>query len=138
MIPKRIILHHSLTKDGQTVNWSAIKKYHTETRGWKDIGYHYGVELVNGQYMVLVGRFMDTKGAHALGANRDSLGICLIGDFSLVPPPQAQWETAVRLVKSLVYVLMLPKTEVYGHCEAVLGYQCPGNAFDLDLFRSQL
>lgn len=47
MKPTHIIIHHSATNDGRTVSWEAIRWYHTRTNGWHDIGYHFGVELLD-------------------------------------------------------------------------------------------
>jgi len=34
-----VVIHHSLTKDGQAVSWGAIERFHRETQGWSDVGY---------------------------------------------------------------------------------------------------
>ena len=56
MTPQMIILHHSLTADTHTVSWGAIRRYHTKTLGWRDIGYHFGLELARNHVEVLMGR----------------------------------------------------------------------------------
>ena len=56
MTPRRIIIHHSATKDGRTFSWSAIRRYHVHTLGWTDIGYHAGIELIGDDFECLFGR----------------------------------------------------------------------------------
>jgi hypothetical protein len=128
MKPTRIIIHHSLTKDGSTVSWDAIRWYHTRTNGWRDIGYHAGIELIGGHYEVLIGRMFDEEGAHATGHNSDSLGICLVGNFDTAPPPPAQLDLAIRFTRSLCRVLEIPATRVYRHSD-FSAKTCPGALF---------
>ncbi len=40
-----IIIHCSATREGQEIPVETIKKWHTEGRGWTDIGYHFYIEL---------------------------------------------------------------------------------------------
>ena len=137
---ERIILHHSLTKDNQTVSWNAIRRYHTQELHWADIGYHFGIELVGDHYEVLVGRPMTEEGAHCkeYGMNRKSLGICFVGNFDIQEPPKEQWDLGVKLVKSLMAVLAIPKGSLSGHREYAPYKSCPGKRFDMGQFRREV
>jgi len=89
-----VVLHCSASGFG---NAALIAKWHTVERGWSGIGYHYVV--LNGWISstryhpsfdghIETGRPLDNDpfissdeiGAHVKGHNRDSAGICLIGD----------------------------------------------------------
>jgi len=131
-----LVVHHSATPDGVTLSWQAIRRYHTEERGWKGIGYHYGVELVNGSYETLVGRRLVKNGAHAPPHNHDSIGICLVGNFDETDPPDPQLMKAACLVKDLMTVFRLDIESVVGHRDVTPGRTCPGRKFSMELFRS--
>jgi hypothetical protein len=144
-----IVLHHSLTRDGTTVNWQAIRRYHRQ-RGWDDIGYHYGVELVRGDYEILLGRMPDVDGAHCreMGMNRRAYGVCLIGNYQQVPPPPAAIDKVVELVRFLMRRDGIRAENVIGHREAgkMANFDwtkgqykdCPGAAWSMERFREFL
>ena len=141
-----IMLHHSLTQDGQTVSWDAIRRWHMgmhpdspyQNKPMDDIGYHYGIELVDYHYEVMVGRDLDQDGAHCFqgGMNHKAIGICFVGNFDLAPPPAAQWERGLRFVASLMRILDIPV--VVAHRDFNPGKSCPGKFFNMDLFRQGL
>ena len=137
--PDYIILHHSLTKDSKTVSWQAIRKYHLSLR-WRDIGYHYGVEMVNDKYEILMGRFEGTNGAHTKEQNKnwDSISICCIGNFDDEEPNMVQWNVTIDLVENICLRYRIPVENVKGHREYAPYKTCPGKQFDIDLFRDQL
>jgi len=135
-----ILLHHSLTKDSQTVSWDAIRQYHTRDLGWQDIGYHFGIELIGDHYEILAGRMLGEPGAHCKeqDMNRKSIGICFLGNFDLEPPVQKQWELGLKLVRSLSDIFEIPRNKVTGHREYAPYKSCPGTRFDLDRFRKEI
>ena len=119
------------------VNWGAIRRYHVKQRGWRDIGYHYGIELVDYDYEILVGRFESIAGAHVRGHNKDTLGICVVGNWDKLKVPKQQWEKTVLLVQDILKRHNLTANDVYGHCEFATK-SCPGKNFDMDKFRKDL
>ncbi len=78
---KRIVIHHSATATG---NAAFFRVLHRMVNNWNDIGYHFVIG--NGSFscdgMVEEGRKLPFTGAHARGANEDSIGICLVGNFN--------------------------------------------------------
>jgi len=154
----RLTVHHSLTKDGQTVDWQAIRRFHTSWRyngriiteqegrslpgaikPWREVGYHMGIEMINDRYEILVGRMLDEAGAHTVGHNVDNIGICFIGNFDADPVPKQQWDFGVRLVKSLYCLLCIHIGDIKGHREIARdGRTCPGRLFDLHQFRREV
>ncbi|MFC1511631.1 peptidoglycan recognition family protein [Candidatus Latescibacterota bacterium] len=139
MTPQKIILHHSLTKDGRTVSWGAIRRYHTETLGWTDIGYQWGLELINDHYEILFGRMSNdgslSVGAHTLGQNDRSIGVLFVGNFDLHEVPPEQWLLGIKLVRWLMVTYHIPAREIYGHRDFAGYKSCPGKKFDVDMFR---
>lgn len=62
-------------------------RYHTTSLGWSDIGYNF---LVDRFGRIWVGRAggadRAVRGAHTLGFNANSVGICVIGNFDATSP----------------------------------------------------
>jgi N-acetylmuramoyl-L-alanine amidase len=137
--PEYIVIHHSLTKDSKTLSAQAIRKAH-KAMAWVDIGYHYVIERVANHYEIICGRMMNEIGAHCkeFDMNSKSIGICLIGNFDIEPPPVAQWKLALKLVQSLCDVLGISKYNVKGHRDYATYKSCPGRLFDMGKFRSEL
>lgn len=132
-----IVIHHSLTKDGQTVNWQAIRNYH-KGLGWRDIGYHFGLEMINSQAEILVGRPLLATGAHVKEENMNhrSIGICIVGNFDVVRPSINQIEKLAPFLAHLCKVFMLTPDRVIGHRNFAPYKSCPGKAFDLASLKS--
>lgn len=53
-----------------------VRRWHTEERGWSDIGYHF---LIDRDGTVVEGRPLETTGAHVKGHNTGTVGISLFG-----------------------------------------------------------
>ena len=72
--PNKIIIHHSARRE-----WSPeeINEYH-KAKGWKGIGYNFYITKDGTIYSC---RPENAEGAHTIGENSSSIGICLEGNF---------------------------------------------------------
>jgi len=134
-----IVIHHSASSYGDS---KLIDRWHRE-RGFKKIGYHYiilnGFRKNSREYEVAFdgfiepGRKLSEIGAHVKGYNKNSIGICLIGNhlFTL-----NQFISLKILVKELKN--KFPTAKVVGHCDLdpVNKPDCPG--FDVDTFIAEV
>ncbi len=122
----RIVLHCAATPEGRDVKTETIRKWHTEGNGWKDIGYHFVIELDGA---VRPGRPIDQVGAHVAGHNADSVGICYVGgmDGANKKPKDTRTAAQKAAMRALVVALkaFYPKAEVLGHWDLSPNKACP-------------
>ena len=99
-----------------------------KARGWTGIGYHYvilnGCPYETSKYDYVLdgqiesGRAIEEIGAHARGANRRSIGVCLIGGSSSTwHPSPNQLNALTFLCKDLMRRYNLEVNDIFGHCE---------------------
>lgn len=120
---KKIIIHHSASsKDLTTVK--NIKKWHKE-KGFSDVGYHW---MIDGEGRQWQGRPEHIKGAHCKGSNKNSIGICVFGNFDVEVTSEKQIDTLTTLLEDLFETYGLNYSDVYPHCElARKPTACPGH-----------
>lgn len=99
-----VIIHCSATKAGMDFGAADIDCWH-RARGMNGIGYHYVIRLDGS---VEKGRDVETVGAHCLGWNERSVGICYIGGLDLNGvPADTRTEGQKKAMRKLVEELRL-------------------------------
>lgn len=118
-----IIIHCSATIETRNYTAADIDLWHRE-RGFKKIGYHF---VVRRDGRIEQGRCLAEEGAHCLGHNRQSIGICYIGGLDLMMRPAdtrtpAQRSALLNLLKDLKR--RFPDATIYGHRDFA-NKECP-------------
>jgi len=144
---RAIVIHHSGQSRG---NAAIFDEWHRNGRHWKGVGYDFvignGSNSGNGQVEVTFRWREQIQGAHVGGtpnnwANRDAIGICLVGNFQKSSPTSRQIQSLVKLVRFLQKRYNIPKSRIYGHGNTpgyTGGSVCPGRNFPMAKFKSML
>ncbi len=112
-----IVIHCSATGENQDIGKKEITHIHVKEKGYKNIGYHFVIRR-NGE--IETGRDIEEVGAHVLGFNSCSVGICLVGGVDANDIKKAvnnftisQFNSLHSLLKSLKKIY--PKAKIQGH-----------------------
>ena len=113
-----IILHCSATPENKNFTVEDITKWHN-AKGWDGCGYHYVIHLDG---TIHNGRHLQKIGAHCLGHNANSIGICYIGGVDKNGKPKdtrtdAQKKALIILVHELLVKYNLKLYQVHCHYE---------------------
>lgn len=132
---RSIAMHHSLGPIDQSPREIANYHVHGPGHGWPCIGYAY---LVYHDGQIYKTANLTEVTYHVGDANRSALGICMVGNFDVARPTDAQWNAAINLCVTLVSALPNVTTNrILAHYEYP-GYStksCPGTRINASTFR---
>ena len=118
---KYIVLHHR-AGNGDV---ESIHRLHL-SNGYTGIGYHFYIRKDGSVYR---GRPLNAVGAHCVGHNINSIGICFEGDYTRDTMPVAQIRAGQELIASLK--CMYASLTVKKHSD-LYATVCPGNKFPFE------
>lgn len=126
--PKYLIIHHTAV-DG--LKPETINKDHKQ-RGYGGIGYHFYIRKDGTIYR---GRPEEYVGAHTIGRNSESIGICLEGNFQEDKLPEEEKKSLIMLSTDMV--IKYNMLDIIGHRDA---YQtlCPGKNISIDDIKEEV
>jgi N-acetylmuramoyl-L-alanine amidase len=141
-----VVVHHSGTESG---NAAIFDKWHREGRHWDGVGYDFvvgnGTDSGDGEVEVTFRWREQIPGAHTGGtpgnwANRDAVGICVVGNFNNTTPTTRQMQSLAGLIGFLQRRYRIPNSRIYGHrtTPGARSTDCPGRNFPMDRLRAMV
>jgi hypothetical protein len=131
-----IIIHHTASRDDPIAkDWEGLRAYHL-AKGWRDIGYNWGGEMVDHLAVIREGRSLDIQGAHCRNHNMNRIGIgfAVIGNFELAPPPPALIDMVADKCVFLCREYGIPAWHIDPHSK-YSNTLCPGRLFPMNYLR---
>lgn len=140
-VVSHLIVHHSASPNSAN-DWAAVVRsfwnLHVNTNGWDDVGYNY---LIDPNGVIYEGRGNNIRGAHFCGKNSNTMGVCVIGDFTNVQPSAAALGSLSKLLawklceNSLGGLIESFHPQSNAQLHTIAGHRqgcataCPGDAF---------
>ena len=129
MVKEHIVLHHSATSDGIVYkDFDSLLKGHL-ARGFRDIGYHWVIERLNGELVAIPGRAEWDTGAHCPGKNEDGIGVCVVGNFEKEVPSEELYQFVAKHCRGIISRHPIKSITGHNHYCPTL---CPGKNFDVE------
>ena len=119
-----IVIHCDGIMPHQHNTIAKIDAYH-RSKGWKCVGYH---EYVRRDGTIEHGRNIEEPGAHVVGHNRYSIGICYEGGLNSAGEAEdTRTPEQVRALRQLVerYHAYFPNAVIVGHRDLNPRKECP-------------
>lgn len=113
----------------ERIDADMINDWHIQ-QGWAGIGYHY---VIKTDGVIERGRPRYDIGSQCKNHNYESIGICVVGDFTKELPNDLQMESLAGLLADLCSIYGLipdspePEQAIRGHRQLV-DTECPGDA----------
>lgn len=122
-----LIIHHSAGTNFSN-DWSGVVAayfdYHVNSNGWQDIGYNWLID----PYGVLYegrGGGDNVQGAHMCGYNKNSMAVCMLGNFEVALPT----DTMMQVLKQILsYKACKENIDPLGDSDIV---SWPGHMFNI-------
>ena len=127
--PKHIVVHHTASN----ASFEQVNNYHKAKWGFlSTLGYYMGYTyFIEKTGIIRQARRDGEQGAHTVENgkpgywNKNSIGICLQGNFETEYPPKVQREALEKLLDKKRKQYGIPVKEIYGHKE-INPTLCPG------------
>lgn len=146
---RHCVVHHSAVLSNDTDYVKRVRNiyaFHTQSRGWDDIGYNFLVapngDLFGGRDPQGVADIDDVMGAHYCAKNSNTMGICMMGDYTSENISDTAQGSLVHLLTWKLYKSALNTSDSFIHPEntgeylaTIVGHRdgcataCPGNTF---------
>lgn len=122
---------HDMDQRAAMARLESIRRYHRESLGWGDIGYHYSIDRSGRVYEC---RSLTYQGAHVKNHNEGNIGVMLLGNFDQQTPSSAQIDALIAQLSGLMQTHGVPVNRVHTHREwqgAVTA--CPGGSLQASM-----
>ena len=137
--PTFLIIHHSaVSREDQKAQFYAVGRYHQEKWNMKStLGYYHGYNWFMGTNGAITQtRAIGEETMAVIGHNKDSIHICVAGDFDYELPTQTQALELANFIQETKDIY--PDIEVKFHRDLAENRNCPGILFTKKYYNTNI